>query len=853
MLNQDTRRKIDTARDILVGKIPDPKAQVEQITTALIYKFMDDMDKESEELGGKPRFFVKEYEKYAWTKLFDSRLGGFERLNLYVEALLKMPENPNIPQLFRNILKDAFLPYRDPETLNLFLKEINEFTYDHSEKLGDAYEYLLSVLGSQGDAGQFRTPRHIIDFIVEVIDPKKDETILDPACGTAGFLISAYKHILRQNTEERSGDKLTPDEKKKLTSHFMGYDISPDMVRLSLTNMYLHSFPNPNVYEYDTLTSEERWDETYDVIMANPPFMSPKGGIRPHKRFTTQATRSEVLFVDYIAEHLNVNGRAGVIVPEGIIFQSGGAYKALRKMLVEDNYLYAVVSLPAGIFQPYSGVKTSILLMDKSLAKKTNSILFIKVSSEGFDLGAQRRVIDKDDLPQAINILQKYKQALQEGSGLSSFIIDSEDAKIATIATKAKIAKNGDYNLSGERYKESIIRLDHEWPMVELRDVFERVSSTIDPTTNYGEVNYIGLENIVSNTGEITGTTSIEISELKSTKSLFQKDDILFGKLRPNLNKVWYASFDGICSTDILVLRASSKRVLSKLYSTILRSEYFNQQVLRGLKGAQLPRISFDYLSTIKVPLIPLETQQEIVEELDSYQKVIDGAKQVVGNYKPTFKIDPSWENADFKDYVFFQEGPGIRNWQFTTSGIKLLNVTNIVNGKVILENTNKYISEEEFKQKYSHFLVEDGDVILASSGNSWGKTGIFNDPGYRVIVNTSTIRLHSKNESKLRHKYLFLFLNSDNFRSQIQFLITGAAQPNFGPYHLKQVKIPLPPIEIQNQIVTKIEEEQKRVLATKELIEMFEQKIKYKIAEVWGEETSNKKDEVIEALASLV
>src|SRR5258708_40167354 len=114
--------------------------------------------------------------------------------------------------------------------------------------------------------------------------------------------------------------------------HFMGYDISPDMVKLSLVNMYLHGFPNPNVYEYDTLANEDRWDETYDVIMANPPFMSPKGGIRPHKKFSIQANRSEVLFVDYIAEHLNSSGRAGVIVPEGIIFQSGNAYTKLRKM-----------------------------------------------------------------------------------------------------------------------------------------------------------------------------------------------------------------------------------------------------------------------------------------------------------------------------------------------------------------------------------------------------------------------------------------------------------------------------------------------------------------------------------------
>ncbi|MDP8213319.1 MAG: N-6 DNA methylase, partial [Candidatus Zapsychrus exili] len=296
MLTTETKKRIDTARDILVGKLPDPKSQVEQITIALIYKFMDDMDKQSEELGGKAKFFTGEYAKYTWSKIFDSRVSGHELVGLYGEAIQRMNHNPNIPQLFRDIFKNAYLPYRDPETLKSFLKIVGEFEYDHSEKLGDAFEYLLSVMGSQGDAGQFRTPRHIIDFIVNVVDPEKNETILDPACGTAGFLISSYKHILESNKKD-GRVHLTPAQKKRLIENFSGYDISPDMVRLSLVNMYLHGFTNPKIYEYDTLTSEEKWQETFDVILANPPFMSPKGGIRPHKRFSVQAKRSEVLFV----------------------------------------------------------------------------------------------------------------------------------------------------------------------------------------------------------------------------------------------------------------------------------------------------------------------------------------------------------------------------------------------------------------------------------------------------------------------------------------------------------------------------------------------------------------------------
>ena len=417
MLDTDTKRRIDTARDILVGKVPDPKSQVEQITIALIYKFMDDIDAESEEFGGKRSFFAGEYARYGWAKLMRSGLGGHETLNLYAEAITTMPENPGIPPLFRDIFKNAYLPYRDPETLRAFLKTIDEFTYDHSERLGDAFEYLLSVLGSQGAAGQFRTPRHIIDFIVGILEPKKGETVLDPACGTAGFLISSYKHILAANTDPQGASTLTPDDKGRLAANFKGYDISPDMVRLSLVNMYLHGFTDPHIFEYDTLTSEEHWNEYADVILANPPFMSPKGGIRPHNRFSVQSKRSEVLFVDYMAEHLMPSGRAGILVPEGIIFQSQNAYKQLRKMLVEE-YLVAVVSLPAGVFNPYSGVKTSILILDKSLAKKSNRIAFFKIENDGFGLGAQRRAIDKNDLPQVQSEIGEYLRRLRAGESV---------------------------------------------------------------------------------------------------------------------------------------------------------------------------------------------------------------------------------------------------------------------------------------------------------------------------------------------------------------------------------------------------------------------------------------------------
>ena len=318
MLTSDVKRRIDAARDVLVGVAPNPTTQIEQITFALIYKFMHDMDQSAVKAGGEASFFTGTLKKYSWDKVLDSRLGNHEKLALYAEALEKFTEAKQLPELFRSIFRSAYLPYKSPETLGLFLKEMNHFDYTHPEELGNAYEYLLSIMSSQGDAGQFRTPRHIIDFIVDVVNPSKDDRILDPACGTGGFLISSYKHILEQhdgkNDPKKKEKPLTPDDRKKLMANLEGYDIDPTMVRISQVNMYLHQFKNPQIFQYDTLTSEERWNDKYDVILANPPFMSPRGGIRPHNKFGVTSNRAEDLFVDYIINHIKPKGRAGIVV-----------------------------------------------------------------------------------------------------------------------------------------------------------------------------------------------------------------------------------------------------------------------------------------------------------------------------------------------------------------------------------------------------------------------------------------------------------------------------------------------------------------------------------------------------------
>ncbi|MFH0876202.1 MAG: N-6 DNA methylase [archaeon] len=827
MLDIETKRRIDTARDILVGKIPDPKSQIEQITIALIYKFMDDMDKKSEELGGKSKFFTKDYAKYAWNKILDQSVSGFELVALYGEAIQSMNQNPNLPQLFRDIFKNAYLPYRDPETLRAFLRIIDDFKYDHSERLGDAFEYLLSVMGSQGDAGQFRTPRHIIDFIVKVVDPSKKDTILDPACGTAGFLICAYKHIVEKNMKDGKLD-LTPDEKKKLAENIVGYDISPDMVRLSLVNLYLHGFKNPHIFEYDTLTSDEKWDEHFDVCLANPPFMTPKGGIRPHKRFSVDSNRAEVLFVDYMADHLTNDGKAGIVVPEGIIFQSGTTYKQLRKMLV-DNALYAVASLPAGVFNPYSGVKTSILFLDKRIAKKTKDVLFVKIETDGYNLGAQRREIKENDIPLALEILRDYQKAVLDGAEPK---LEKYERIIAHIVSKEKIGKSGDYNLSGDRYKENKIYAHKDFEMVELGEVCEFETGSRDKGGALTQgIPSIGGEQI-SEEGFIKHSKMKFVSEEhfnEMKKGLLQDNDVLMVKDGATTGKIglYKKVYEKAAINEhVYILRAKNSIKPSYLYY-LLKTPVFQEKLKRYIKGI-IGGVSSE-IKEIKIPLPSLEVQERIVEEIENYQNIIDGAKKVVDSYKPSFRIDKDWDIIELGNVCKTSSGGTplkSKNEYFENGTIPWINSGEVSQGFIYA--AEKFITEDGLKNSSAKIFPKN-TVLVAMYGATVGKVGIL-----KIDASTNQAICGIYPDEKHIPEFLFYYLLG--LTDMLIKMSTGGAQPNISQQIIRNLKIPLPPLDIQKQIISKIEEEQTLVDSNKKLIELFEKKIAERIAEVWGE-----------------
>jgi type I restriction enzyme M protein len=635
MLTSDTKRRIDACRDILVGKLPLPTDQVELITLALIYKFMDDLDEESVAMGGRRSFFTGRFGPYRWRELMRQTVSADERMTRFADGLellgggKKLPDPKtkkdvdvaaHLPPLFRDIFRNAFLKFRDGRILTLFLTELGGFTYSHSEELGNAFEYILSVMGAQGDNGQFRTPRHVIDWMVACLDPQPTDSVLDPACGTGGFLVSAFRHILAKHTSPGSalrGDRLTHSQRQKLYGNFTGYDTNDQMVKLSRVNLFLHDFTTPTVHIYDTLTNDARWGEKYDLILANPPFMTPKGGVVPHTKFRVPAKKSEVLFTDYIAEHLTPDGRAGIIVPNGIVATTQTAYVKLRRFLVEDS-LVAVVSLPAGCFKPYSGVKTSILLLDKKLARTTDRILFLKIAADGFDLGDKRTPIEANDLPEAQRLVRAWLSG-KLGADFTSPLAWK-------LVGKQELLADSTIPLAAERFlgeADFSERDGANWPIVRLGSILaERPKNGYSgkPVQHPTKLRVLSLSATTAGRLDPTKFKFLD-EEIPPDASCRCRNGDIYLQRGNTADLVGTAALFDIDEPDFVYpdlmirIRADEGKVLTKFLLYVLQSTEVRSFLKKRAGGSagNMPKINQGIVESVPIPLPPLEEQRRIV------------------------------------------------------------------------------------------------------------------------------------------------------------------------------------------------------------------------------------------------
>jgi len=615
-------------------------------------------------------------------------------------------------------------------------------------------------------------------------------------------LVSTYNHILEQHDgkdDPKKNEKpLTPDERKKLMSNLQGYDIDPTMVRIAQVNMYLHQFKNPQIFQYDSLTSEERWNDKYDVILANPPFMSPKGGIKPHNKFGVASNRAEVLFVDYIINHLKPKGRAGIVVPEGVIFQNGNSYKALRKNLVE-NGLYSVVSLPAGVFQPYSGVKTSVLFLDNDLAKQKSEIVFIKIVADGFDLGSNKRVILENDLPQALEILNSWALG------------DSIESPLVTLVDKGDIAAKGDFNLSAERYKIGVDNSNNIWPMIKLGEVCKPISPPAKiPSTQIKEV---GKYQVIDQSQNlVAGWTDDETALVNPGRGL-----LIFG--------------DHTCATKYVTQQfaqgADGIKILD-FEDSVLPKYVFHVLQARPIESEGYKR-HFAKFNEQEIPIPPLEVQSQIVAELDGYMGIISGAQQIVDNWRPRIDADPEWPLLKLEDVARWTSGgtPKAGTPEYYGGDISWCVIGDLNEDFVFV--TKDRITELGLKAS-SAKVQPKGTVMLAMYGASIGKTGIMGTP----MATNQAIACGQVDRGIISELFLLYYLQSQ--KSELVRASAGGAQPNISQGIVKGWPVPVPSIEVQELVLSAIAAEKIQIESAKNLIDIYKARTQKVVAKLWSE-----------------
>jgi type I restriction enzyme M protein len=456
MITGELKSKVDRLWDAFwSGGISNPLEIIEQITYLLFIRRLDDLhtlqEKKANRLGGKIENSIfpltKEGDRLRWSRFKNfSPQDMFDVVSTKVFPFMKDLRGGVEHSTYSHHMRDARFTVPTPGLLAKVVELVDDIPMDDRDTKGDVYEYMLGKIATAGQNGQFRTPRHIIKMMVDLAVPMPRDIICDPACGTAGFLVAAGEYLQVNHPEVRTDQKIIKHFHEKM---FNGFDFDNTMLRIASMNMLLHGVENPTITYKDSLSEDHAGEEErYTLILANPPFAGSLDyeSCAADLSSILKTKKTELLFVALFLRLLKPGGRASIIVPDGVLFGSTNAHKALRKMLVEDHQLNAVISMPPGVFRPYSGVSTAVLLFTKTNAGGTDQVWFYDMQADGFSLDDKRVELDNtiatnNDIPELVRLWTKRGPESETGRDGKYFYVDKEE-----------IVEHG-YDLSLTRYK----------------------------------------------------------------------------------------------------------------------------------------------------------------------------------------------------------------------------------------------------------------------------------------------------------------------------------------------------------------------------------------------------------------
>jgi len=463
VITGEIKNKIDKIwTDMWAGGVTNPLTVIEQITYLMFIRSLDEKELENEsfealttEKMGKIFPQDDEVQSMRWSKFKDKDSREiFELIGQKVFPFIKSL-NGNNATAFSRYMENAMFMIPTPQILQKMITGIEDLYEKDLTGLdiqGDLYEYMLDKLATAGQNGQFRTPKHIREMMVQFVKPTPDDTICDPACGTAGFLVSASEYIRKNYEAVMTSEQWEHFDK----GAFTGFDTDSTMLRISAMNLMLHSISNPDIDYKDSVSKQNEIAAKYTVCLANPPFAGTVDteSINDNLKAICSTKKSELLFVALFLRMLKKGGRCACIVPDGVLFGNSKAHKQLRKELVENQQLQAVISMPSGVFKPYAGVSTAVLVFTKTDDGGTDKVWFYDMKADGKSLDDKRQEVEQNDVP---DILERWEN------------LDEEDGRKKTeqsfFVTKEEIQGN-DYDLSINKYKEVIYeKVEYDSPM----------------------------------------------------------------------------------------------------------------------------------------------------------------------------------------------------------------------------------------------------------------------------------------------------------------------------------------------------------------------------------------------------
>lgn len=476
MITGELKTKIESLWNIFwTGGLTNPLEVIEQITYLMFIRDLDDVDNlRSQECMMLDLPFTSLFEgeypvgnttvdgkQFKWSSFKD----------LPSEKMFDLVQNgvfPFIKQLhgsknsaYSKYMADAIFKIPTPQKFAQIVDSMDTL-YETMSQLkdkdvrGDLYEYLLSKLSTAGTNGQFRTPRHIIRMMVELMDPKADEIICDPACGTAGFLVAAGDYLREKKSDDIFFDKVKKDHFN--TGMFTGYDMDRTMLRIGAMNMMVHGVEDPHIEYKDSLSEQNEDFEKYTLILANPPFKGSLDSdiVSPSLLAQVSTKKTELLFLALFLRILKIGGRCATIVPDGVLFGSSKAHKSLRQNIIENNRLEAVISMPSGVFKPYAGVSTAILIFTKTGHGGTDNVWFYDMQADGFSLDDKRSPIDENDIPDIITRFKDLENEKNRNRTEKSFMVPKEEIEA------------NDYDLSINKYKKTAYQAEQYPPSADI-------------------------------------------------------------------------------------------------------------------------------------------------------------------------------------------------------------------------------------------------------------------------------------------------------------------------------------------------------------------------------------------------